>query len=74
MIKRAFSDAVSVTEVFGWRVDEENNIFIYVELIEGMTLHDRWSDLNGLDKKFLCDQLSQIINNLCSLEQDPSDQ
>lgn len=49
-------------------------MFIYMELVEGRTLQDGWDELNNLDKTYLCDQLSQIINNIRSLEQDPSDQ
>jgi hypothetical protein len=37
MINRLFGDAVPVPEIFGWRVDEENYVFIYMELIEGRT-------------------------------------
>jgi hypothetical protein len=74
MIKRAFGDEVPVPEVFGWRVDDENYVFIYMELIQGRTLLDRWSELTDLDKTSLCNQLSQIIKTLRQFEQDTSDQ
>lgn len=74
MIKRVFHDKVPVPEVFGWRVDEENYVFIYMEIIRGRTLQDRWDDLNSSDKISLCDQLCQIVKTLRQLEQDPSDQ
>lgn len=74
MIKRAFGDEIPVPEIFGWRMDEENYVFLYMELIQGQTLHDGWNGLNSLDKSFLCDELCQIVNRLRRLEQDPSDQ
>ncbi|OQD75533.1 hypothetical protein PENDEC_c007G04809 [Penicillium decumbens] len=73
MIKRAFGDEVPVPEIFGWRVDEDY-VFIYMELIQGQTLLDRWDELDALNKRSLCDQLCQIINSLRRLEQDPSNQ
>jgi len=73
MIRRAFGDEVPVPEIFGWRVDEDY-VFIYMELIQGQTLLDRWDELDALNKRSLCDQLCQIINSLRRLEQDPSDQ
>ncbi|EPS29835.1 hypothetical protein PDE_04785 [Penicillium oxalicum 114-2] len=71
MIKRAFGEEVPVPEIFGWRVDEENHVFLYMELIQGRTLLDRWNELTDLDKNSLCTQLSQITQTLRRLEQDP---
>lgn len=74
MIKRVLHDQVPVPEVFGWRVDENGYVFIYMELIRGQTLNDRWDDLDHLDKAALSDQLCDIVKALRLLEQDPSDQ
>ncbi|CAG8175671.1 unnamed protein product [Penicillium salamii] len=73
MIKRALGDEIPVPEIFGWRVDEENYVFLYMEIIQGQTLQDGWSGLNSLDKSSLCDELCQILKRLRRLEQDPSD-
>lgn len=73
-IKRTFGDEVPVPEIFGWQVDEENHVYLYMEFIKGQTLQDRWNGLDDLDKTSLCDQLCQIVNILRQLEQDPSDQ
>lgn len=64
MIKRVFHDQVPVPEVFGWRVDEKGYVFIYMELIRGQTLNDRWDDLDHLDKVVLSDQLCDILKVL----------
>lgn len=74
MLKRTFGDEILVPEIFGWRVDEENYVFLYMELIQGQTLLHSWDELNSLEKSSLCDQLCQIANCLRRLEQDPSDQ
>ncbi|KAJ6004411.1 hypothetical protein N7522_006056 [Penicillium canescens] len=38
IIRRTFGDDILVPEIFGWRVDEENYVFLYIELIKGQTL------------------------------------
>ncbi|RHZ56797.1 hypothetical protein CDV55_103555 [Aspergillus turcosus] len=74
MIKKVFGDEIPVPELFGWRVDDEDYVFIYMELIEGPTLEECWEHLSIIEKKSILDQLSRIIENLRRLEQDPSDQ
>ncbi|PWY72145.1 hypothetical protein BO94DRAFT_539277 [Aspergillus sclerotioniger CBS 115572] len=39
MLRRVFGDTVPVPEIYGWRTDEDY-VFIYMELIDGRTLHD----------------------------------
>lgn len=46
MIKRAFRGRVPVPEIFGWRVDERNYVFIYMEFMQGQRLQDRWDSLS----------------------------
>ncbi|KAJ5562878.1 hypothetical protein N7535_002676 [Penicillium sp. DV-2018c] len=74
MLKQAFGDELPVPEIYGWRVDEENYVFLYMEIIQGQTLLDSWDELDSLEKSSLCNQLCQMINCLRQLEQDPSDQ
>lgn len=72
-IKRTFGDEVPVPEVYGWRVDGEQ-VFIYMEYIQGQTLHDAWNELDSEDKSSLLGDLCRIVNCLRQLEQDTSDQ
>lgn len=72
-IKRTFGDEVPVPEVYGWRVDGEE-VFIYMEHIQGQTLHDAWNELDSEDKSSLLGDLCRIVNCLRQLEQDTSDQ
>jgi hypothetical protein len=74
MIKKVFGDNIPVPELFGWRVDSEGYVFIYMELINGPTLQECWHQLGTNEKTAIIDQLSQITENLRKLRQDPSDQ
>ncbi|RAO72420.1 uncharacterized protein BHQ10_008432 [Talaromyces amestolkiae] len=74
MIKKVFGDGIPVPELFGWRVDSEGYVFIYMELINGPTLQECWNQLKTNDKNAVIDQLSRITENLRKLKQDPSNQ
>lgn len=74
MIKKVFGDGIPVPELFGWRIDNEGYVFIYMELISGPTLQECWSQLSTNEKNAAIDQLSRITGNLRNLKQDPSDQ
>ncbi|KAI9837320.1 MAG: hypothetical protein M1819_000394 [Sarea resinae] len=71
-VRKVFGQDVPVPEVYGWRVDEDQ-IFIYMQLIRGQTLAERWDFLSHSDKSTICDQLRQMIASLRRTEQDPSD-
>lgn len=73
MVKKVFHDKVPVPGLFGWRVDDEGYVFIYMELIEGPTLEECWN-LGTVEKRAISDQLSRIAETLRQLEQDPSNQ
>ncbi|KAK2767911.1 hypothetical protein FQN53_006429 [Emmonsiellopsis sp. PD_33] len=72
MIRTSYAERIPVPEVYGWRV-YQNSVFIYMELVRGDTLHDRWDSLNDLDRNFICSQLQEIISSLRQIEPDPSD-
>lgn len=74
MIKKVFGDDIPVPELFGWRVDSEGYVFIYMELISGPTLQECWTQLEINDKNAVINQLSRITENLRKLKQDPSEQ
>ncbi|GIK07577.1 hypothetical protein Aspvir_003243 [Aspergillus viridinutans] len=74
MIKKVFGDEVPVPELFGWRVDDKNYVFIYMELIKGPTLAECWEHLSIMEKRSILDQLCRITENLHRLAQDASDQ
>jgi hypothetical protein len=72
IIKRVFNDEVPVPEVYGWRVHDDQ-VFIYMQLIQGQALIDQWDSLSISDKMVICDQLRGIVTTLRSVEQNPDD-
>ncbi|KMP08837.1 hypothetical protein CISG_01875 [Coccidioides immitis RMSCC 3703] len=72
MIRKTFCDKIPVPEVYGWKV-HNGCVFIYMELIRGDTLHDRWDSLSEAEKASICDQLQVIVSSLRQVEQDPKD-
>ena len=59
-------------EVYGWRVHDDQ-VFIYMQLIQGQALIDQWDSLSISDKMVICDQLRGIVTSLRSVEQNPDD-
>jgi len=72
IIRKILHDEVPVPEVYGWRVDGFDT-FIYMQLIRGDMLRDRWDSLSISDKTAVCDHLRQIMISLRQVEQDPDD-
>jgi hypothetical protein len=72
MLPKILADKVPVPEVYGWRV-EGPYVFIYMELIQGESLYNRWDYLNNLDKASICHQLRDIISSIRQVNQDPMD-
>lgn len=68
---RRLLPAVPVPEVYGWCREDEQT-FIYMELIDGITLEQAWPDLDVEEKYEICIQLHQILGNLRQLRQDPA--
>lgn len=53
MIREQLQDQVLVPEIFGWTEDEGQR-FIYMSLIEGETLQERWGDMNENERLDVC--------------------
>lgn len=71
MVKKALPNKVPVPEVYGWKV-EGNIVLIYMELIRGESLHNRWDSLSNIDKVSICNDLREIVASLRQVEQDPT--
>ena len=61
-----------VPEVYGWCQDN-GETFIYMELIEGITLEQSWPELDVEGRLHVCTQLHHILENLRQLKQYPTD-
>jgi len=64
---------VPVPEVYGWS-EEGGEVFIYMELVKGITLENRWESLSKQERIKVCEQLRAILLELRNLQQDPKDQ
>lgn len=71
-IRNLFGDQIPVPEVYGW-CREGQSVFIYTQLVRGVTLKERWEALLPDEKSEICDQLGRMVANLRTLEQDPTD-
>lgn len=70
-MRRVFQDIIPVPEVYGWRVLEQNGktiVFIYMELIQGPTLEQQWSELSVIDKHTICSDLRDKVSCLRTLQ------
>lgn len=71
MIRTHLGDTVPVPEVYGWCRDGVET-FIYMELVTGSTLEQRWDKLSVFEKSSICSQLSPIVAALGKLKQSSS--
>jgi len=71
-IRSLLPDVVPVPEVFGWCQDG-NEVFIYMQMVRGATLEERWEALTREERVDICEQLRPMVGALRQLEQDPTD-
>lgn len=72
MIYKHLKGQVPVPEVFGW-TEDGGQVFIYMSLIEGETLQERWGDMDENERRFVCEELKCMVKAWRSLEQDGHD-
>ncbi|EFR00617.1 phosphotransferase enzyme family protein [Nannizzia gypsea CBS 118893] len=72
-MQELFGDKVPVPELFGWRV-RNGLVFIYMQLVRGDTLADRWDCMPEKDRISICDELREIITSLRELRYGDTDQ
>jgi hypothetical protein len=72
-LRRLLPDEVPVPEVYGW-CEDSGEVFIYMELIPGVTLESQWATLSDQARKDVSSQLRTIVKGLRKLHQDPGDQ
>ncbi|KAK4461562.1 phosphotransferase enzyme family protein [Cladorrhinum samala] len=63
---------VPVPEVYGWTQDGGQN-FIYMELVQGLTLAEQWDHLDSNGRTDICNQLSTTIAKLRELRHAPGE-
>jgi hypothetical protein len=68
MVYRQLNGKVPVPEVFGW-TEDDGQVFIYMALIRGETLEQRWSALNNEEREAVCKELNSMVKTWRSLKQ-----
>lgn len=72
MVREKLQGQVTVPEVFGWAEDGAQR-FIYMSLIEGSTLQERWEDMSEDERRAVCEELKCAVKAWRTLEQDKHD-
>ncbi|KAF5599858.1 phosphotransferase family [Fusarium pseudoanthophilum] len=65
--------SVPVPEIYGW-TEDEGECFLYMQLVEGLTLEERWDSLSREDKVGVCEQLRDMVIELRRVKRDPEDE
>ncbi|PVH95055.1 phosphotransferase family protein [Periconia macrospinosa] len=70
-IRRIFQNAIPVPEVYGWRVRERQGkspeVYIYMQLVQGLRLDQQWPELSTTDKYAICSDLRAMVSRLRGL-------
>ena len=53
--------------------EDEGQLFIYMSLVEGDTLEDKWPNIEEDDRQAICKELRDMVNAWRALPQDKSD-
>ncbi|KAG8411518.1 hypothetical protein J3458_015574 [Metarhizium acridum] len=59
-VRQQLHGRVPVPEVFGW-IEDKGQTFIYMSLIEGDTLQNRWRDLEESERIAICQDLREMV-------------
>ncbi|KAF4946988.1 hypothetical protein FGADI_10753 [Fusarium gaditjirri] len=65
--------SVPVPEIYGW-TEDGGEVFLYMQLVEGVTLEKRWDFLNREDKNGICEQLRAMVVDLRQVKRDSNDE
>ncbi|KAF3927199.1 hypothetical protein ABW20_dc0104344 [Dactylellina cionopaga] len=72
-MKQYLPDVVPVPDIYGWHRDADDVMFLYMELVDGVTLEECWQTIETEEKEAICQQLKEIVSAWRNLQQDPSD-
>lgn len=67
--KKHMKIRVPTPELYGWRVDGDQT-FLYMELVHGNTLEDRWPSLSGDERTSICRELKTMVESWRGLQQE----
>jgi len=67
-VRKHLQYEVPVPEIYGWCTDNRE-VFLYMELVQGDTLEERWGSMSAKEKDHLCLELSSMLLALRRLKQ-----
>lgn len=70
ILQKLLPGIVPVPEVYGW-CEDDGQVFIYMELMSGITLERGWGTMSREDRVGICKQLRRMIEAWRTLKQDP---
>jgi aminoglycoside phosphotransferase len=73
VVRRFLSKRVPVPEVYAFVDDDDLLSFLYMKLVQGVTICECWADLSDETKMDVCAQLKPMMHALRELEREPSD-
>lgn len=68
-VRRVLGPSVPVPEVYAWCREGEET-FIFMELIDGLSLEARWADLSAEERNNVAQELRRILHTLRQAKQD----
>ena len=71
---RKFLPQVRVPEVYGWKRDGDDSLLLFMELIQGDPLYNRWKNLTELEKTQICIELDAMVRASRRLVRPPKDE
>lgn len=71
LVRKLLSPDVPVPEVYGWCKDSKQT-FIYMQLVEGVTLEKSWETMVEKERVSVCSQLRHMVEAWRCLKQDTS--
>ncbi|KAJ4299768.1 hypothetical protein N0V90_005014 [Kalmusia sp. IMI 367209] len=78
VVRQVFQNLVPVPEIYGWRVLEREGkapeVFIYMQLVQGSTLEERWPTLSFTEKQTICSDLRAMTSCFRGLRDNESEQ
>lgn len=77
-VRKFCGDSVPVPEVYAWRVlereDQSNEVFIYMQLMPGPTLEERWATLLDTEKRNISHELRDMVSCFRTLRVEGAEQ
>ncbi|PWY81890.1 phosphotransferase family protein [Aspergillus heteromorphus CBS 117.55] len=60
MLSKHLKGQIPIPDVFGW-IEDGGQSFLYMSLIQGETLQERWSDMNEDERLSVCQELNRMV-------------